>query len=420
MNNNSIRFDLSDWLIHFFRDIDFESADSIAYVEHMGWGNVVEDFKYSALFMLRCAIRSGRLWATWSYRNNVRTIYGPDPAVCFTEMPIAAFLETGEARHRRGEAMSPFALIFPKKDIFKAGANPVIYGLDDRDNWAPSGKGGGPRIFDSKILPEREQYRYVTYNPASTKPVDWSHEREWRWPYRGDYRHVEKALEEFGMVDETKDIPGFDFYEEEVTGIGVVVKQAAHGRWVTHDILVLVDRGIIQRNTFSFVLVSDNLPSSRDLISPQEIGTAINASLIDLAPFFSHKKEELEAVSEEFSAFVSGIENDANPPNAGELGGCWLWILDNTSILTRALIENERVTVTESGKYLVHLYEFDDARGLREREEMTQKLAARITKHFGVECGYFSVLNSDNPDDVPFYNSDHLDNHMHYNVCWEY
>lgn len=114
MSINSIRFDLSDWLIHFFRDIDLEGNNSIVYVEHMGWGNIAEDVNWSALFMLRCAIRSGRLWATWSFRNNVRTIYGPDPAVCFTEMPIAAFLETGEKRHRRGEAMSPFALIFPK------------------------------------------------------------------------------------------------------------------------------------------------------------------------------------------------------------------------------------------------------------------------------------------------------------------
>ena len=48
--------------------------------------------------MLICAIRNGRLWATWSYRNNAGTIYGSSPAVCFTEMPIAAFLESGELR----------------------------------------------------------------------------------------------------------------------------------------------------------------------------------------------------------------------------------------------------------------------------------------------------------------------------------
>lgn len=420
MNFNSIRFDLSDWLIHFFRDIDSEGNRSIDHIEHMGWGNVIEDGKYSSLFMLRCAIRSGRLWATWSYRNNVRTIYGPDPAVCFTEMPIAAFLETGEARHRRGEAMSTFALIFPKKAVFKAGANPVIYGLDNRDSRAPSAKNRGPRIFDSQILPEREQYRYVTYNPASTKPIDWSHEREWRWPYRGNYSNVARAIEEFGMIDDAMDIPGFDFYEEKISGIGVIVKKSIHGKWIAHDILMLVDRGCIQRNTFSFILVTDDLPDSEELIGPKDTTSAIRGSLIDLSPFFSHKKDVLEAIAKEFSIFVSDIEKEANSPESGQIGGCWLWILDNTSILTRALIENNLAIVTKSGKYLANLIEFDDSRSLSQREEMTQALAARITKHFGVECGYFSVLNSYDPEGLPFYNSNHLNNHMHYNVCWEY
>lgn len=420
MTKNSIRFDLSDWLIHFFRDIDFEGNNSTTYVGHMGWGNVAEDFKYSALFMLRCAIRSGRLWATWSFRNNVRTIYGPSPTVCFTEMPIAAFLESGEKRHRRGEAMSPFALVFPKRDIFSAGANPVIYGLSDRSYWPPSGKGGGPRIIDPAVLPEYEQYRYVTYNPASTKPIDWSHEREWRWPCRDDFSHVESAINNYGMVDEAMDIPGLDFYQENIEGIGVVVKNKSQASWIAHDILVLVDRGIIEKGTFEFILASDELPSSVALFKPEDTYKAISNSLIDLAPIFSHKKEDLKAIAKEFSDIVKDIEKNAPKPESGELGGCWLWILDNTNMFTRALLSDFRVVVSESGKYLVELDEFSDFRSLREREEMTQKLAKFVGKKYGVECGYFSVVNSGDPNDLPFYNSDHLDNRMHYNVSWEY
>lgn len=417
---NSRRFDLSDWLIHFFRDIDFESSNSITYIDHMGWSNVKEDTKYSSLFMLRCAIRSGLLWATWSYRNNIRTIYGPNPAVCFTEMPIGAFVQTSEARYSRGEAMSQFALVFPKKDMFRAGANPVIYGLDDRNYSPPSGKGGSPRIINSSVLPEREQYRYVTYNPASKKPIDWSHEREWRWPYRGDFSNVEKVVDEFGIVSDIIDIPGFNFYQEKMNGIGVVVKKKQHADWVIHDILVLVDRGIICKSTFQFILITDELPTSTDLISPEETSREINRSLVNLEPFFSHSKEELHATAKEFAAIVSEVKDNATVPKLGEFGGCWLWILDNTSILTRSLIADRRIVITESGKYLVNLYEFSDSRSLRQREEMTQELAKKIQHTFGVECGYFSVLNSDNPDNVPFYNSDHLDNHMHYNVSWEY
>jgi hypothetical protein len=420
MSLNTVRFDLSDWLIHFFRDIDLESSNSIIFPELMGWGNIAEDIKYSSLFMLRCAIRHGRLWATWSFRNNVRTIYGSSPAVCFTEMPIAAFLESGEARARRGEAMSQFALIFPKKDLFEIGANPVIYGLDNRSYCPPFGKKGEARIIDSSVLPENEQYRYVTYNPASRKPIDWSHEREWRWPYRGSYSHVEEALEDYGVVDDVLSIPGLDFYEYNIKGMGVVVKNEEQAKWVAHDILTLVDKGLIGKDQYTFILTTDNLPSASELISPDMISKAISGSLIDLEPFFLYEKSELKALSERFSVLVNQIESESPVPEPGEFGGCWLWLLDNTSKLTRSLLEDNRIVVSESGKYLVRLYEFSDSRSLCQREEMTKELAKRIENEFKIECGYFSVLYSDDPNAVPFYNDDHLDNHMHYNVSWEY
>lgn len=154
MVKNTVRFDLSDFLIHFFRRVELDGGSAPNVPEHMGFGNVTEDTSWSALFMLRCAIRMNRLWATWSYRNGVRTIYGPSPAVCFTEMPLAAFLEVGEVRAARGEAMSQFALVFPKRGMFLMGANPVIYGLDARDAAIPSGKDGIARIMDSEVLPD--------------------------------------------------------------------------------------------------------------------------------------------------------------------------------------------------------------------------------------------------------------------------
>src|SRR4051812_46151197 len=83
----------------------------------------------SPLFLMRNAVRLDRLWATWSVRRGRRTIYGADPAVCFTEMPIAAFVEAGHARPKRGEVMGPYGLIFPKAAMFSLGARPVIYGL---------------------------------------------------------------------------------------------------------------------------------------------------------------------------------------------------------------------------------------------------------------------------------------------------
>lgn len=419
MNINTIRFDLSDWLIHFFRKIDLLSSSAIVFPEHMGWGNIYEDTKLSPLFMLRCAIRMGRLWATWAYRNGVRTIYGPSPAVCFTEMPIAAFLESAKLREKYGEAISQFALIFPKKDLFKIGTNPVIYGLDNRNVRLPSGKDGKPRIIDYTLLPEREQYRYVTYNPSSPRPIDWTHEREWRWPYRGDISKMERELEEFGLISEASDIPGLDFYSCGISSIGVIVQKEEQAKWVTHDILSLVDRGIINKNQFNFILVTEKFPPSPDLRDPNEISRVISECSINIAPYFSYPPHDLKRLSECFHKLVVDIESSAPKPKLGEFGGCWLWILDNTSKLARALLWADRIIISDSGKYLVNLYEFSDDRSLRQREKMTKILAQKVMEIFNVECGYFSVLNSDDPNDLPFYNDDHLDSMMYYNVSWK-
>lgn len=40
---NNIRFDLSNYLIHFFRDIDLEGGNWVALPEQMGWENIYED-----------------------------------------------------------------------------------------------------------------------------------------------------------------------------------------------------------------------------------------------------------------------------------------------------------------------------------------------------------------------------------------
>ena len=231
---NSVRFDLSDKLIHFFRNIELGSPNSPVLPEHMGWGNIIDDVSVSALFMLRCAIKQGRLWATWSYRNYARTIYGPRPAVCFTEMPIAAFLEAGKIREERGEAMSPYAIVFPKIKLFELGANPVIYGLDDRSYKMPSGNSGGPRMIDPAVFSRDEQYRFVTFNISSECPIDWSHEREWRWPLRWSCsKNFDVVVNE---ATDSESMPGLDFYSHGICEMGVVVKSRAEAAYIVHGV----------------------------------------------------------------------------------------------------------------------------------------------------------------------------------------
>lgn len=168
--DNNVRFDLSPFLIHFFRNVDLSKSDGSLFVDDWGPGAIVEDDRLTAFFRLRNAIRLRRLWSTWSVRKGRRTVYGPDPAVCFTDMPIAAFIEAGIAREKKGEAMSPLALVLPKRDLHAAGALPAIYGLDGLPPL-PSGNGGGPRIMPASALPLAEQFRYVTLD---VPPSLWS------------------------------------------------------------------------------------------------------------------------------------------------------------------------------------------------------------------------------------------------------
>jgi len=314
-------------------------------VDQVRFNNISESSYRPPLYMLRSAIRSGQLWATWSYRNGVRTIYGERPVVCFTEMPIAAFLESGEMRESRGEAMSQFALIFSKPQLFKLGANPVIYGLDNRSYYPPSGKSGEVRVINKSILPLNEQYRYVTYNPTSSKPIDWTHEREWRWPYtyKEDTSVRETEYLSLYSPDISEIVPALDFYQKDIVGMGIVVKNEKQASWVMHDILVLIDRGIILKEKYKFILVSDRLPEPSHLIHPHKISQEISNSLIDLDSIFSYKESELKELAARFHDLASSIEKSSDLPEQGEFGGCWLWILDNTSKLTRALIQEGRI-----------------------------------------------------------------------------
>lgn len=127
INNN--RYDLSDRLIHFFRRVDLAGDTAPAWPEDPGYASISESEVLQPAFLLRHAIRMGRLYATWSIRKGRRTIHGKRPVVCFTEMPIAAFIEGGRFREAKGQAMSPYGLVFPKAAAFRTGARPVIYGL---------------------------------------------------------------------------------------------------------------------------------------------------------------------------------------------------------------------------------------------------------------------------------------------------
>jgi|SRR5271157_4337235 len=414
MNNNR-RYDLSERLIHFFRNLDLDDGSAPHVPEHWGWANITESTRYSALFLMRSAIRHGRLWATWAMRNRVRTIYGPHPAICLTDMPTAAFLEASVERQKAGQKISTFALTFPKDQMFDLGARPVIYGLTDDSVVIPNGRDGGPRVIPPEALPLSEQYRYVSYYPSGRWRVDWTHEREWRWSCTGGLREFEAEIEGSGIVDEVRDIPGLDLYSVMLSGIGVIVNTKEDADMVLHDVLALVDRQEIAPNTYEYVLVSDEITSPSAIRDPGAEEEAIAAATIDLSDYLRPQPERDERLEQRVKAIAREVEEAAGDPVFGEQGGCWLWLVDSLHPVTRALMNTDSLVINNEGKYLMFPYAFSDARGLREREEMTLDVARRLREEFDIEAGYYSVLASGDPNGLPYYNDDHLDNKLHYN-----
>lgn len=408
---NNIRFDLSDYLIHFFRDIDMAGPNAILLPEHMGWHTIIEDHQIPATLMLRAALRNGRIWATWSYRKGVRTIYGPRPAVCLTDMPIAAFVEASRARHARGEAMGEVALVFPKQAMRSLGARTAIYGLSqDVPKW-PKGANGAERLLPKDVLPLEEQYRFV----ADGYPVDWTHEREWRWS--------DEALDQSRSEDdvsEWNEIPGLNFYREGIRGMGAIVKTRSHAELVVRDMLTMVDSGQADGSAFSFVLVTDDLPSPEDLRDREVLQTALEGATIDIDKYFLVRESVVAQINRDFTDLVEEVETSSPAPQHGERGECWLWVYDGASDFSRNLLALGRLFVSRNGRYLARLPEFTQARSLSQREDMATRLAELVKAKFGVESGYFSVKDSSNPDEVPFYADDHDTSISYYNASWMY
>ena len=97
-------------------------------------------------------------------------------------MSLRAFCEYLDARSSTS-MISGYGIILHKKQVFAEGGLPVIYesGINevdpDHSQYVP-----GRRIVDPTRTPLDEQYRLVATNLGKDPPLDWTHEREWRWP----------------------------------------------------------------------------------------------------------------------------------------------------------------------------------------------------------------------------------------------
>jgi len=171
------RYDNTHWLTHFVHPSKEHLASDFSLEEIRS----IMNGKGGSFEVLKKILRDGLLLCGWSLRNNKRTIYGPRPAICFTEMPLAALYEYVETR---GNFASGYGIAFLKAELFEAGARPVIYGLTYKSEEAKIGDEfyleGFRNLSSDSGLSQNEQYRYVATS-FKKKQIDWTHEREWRW-----------------------------------------------------------------------------------------------------------------------------------------------------------------------------------------------------------------------------------------------
>jgi len=440
------RVDLSDWVIHFIHarrledypdpfswasptssmqagDVSEEEAQRIAdQCQSESAGHIPCSFdasgpQYSELdwyddeypwepdaypmTVLAKIVKDGFLRAGWSFRKSRATIYGPQPAVCFTEMPLYALLDYAKKRSHSG-LVDTYAVVLRREELFQAGGRPVIYGLTGESLDAQVGDpefGMGYRALKSNCLPLREQYRYVTTGIGGGRSVDWTHEREWRW----------------ADLEGTCDPPGLAIWLKEpktrFREILILVKTASESVQMRETLKYLYDS---QFNRFSLELdrekllatsvlaienVADDIlknPVLRVEDLPVEKMTSIQPTEADEETIAAVR--EALASAEQAGRAAAQAYRLAHWPNRKVVDTCgyaYVRTYDAHSKITAALLKlGVADPLAESGGYELHGLNFDIQDQSMQIEEAAAGEAARLlTEKLGQEFFMWSRMD---------------------------
>lgn len=196
------RLDMTDWALHFvhqredrnspiYMDFPYDLYQGVPYHEDPETNSRFSIWDYmdeylpiepdaSPMGVLLRIITDGHIRASWALRNGRPTVYGPRAAVCFTEMPLHGLVDY--AKRRRETDVDCYAIGLLKAELFAAGGRPAIYGLTGPyKDRTPDGYTWPRKLDESCGIAGFEQYRYVAMATDADYPIDWSHEREWRW-----------------------------------------------------------------------------------------------------------------------------------------------------------------------------------------------------------------------------------------------
>lgn len=373
MNHKSERSDLSEWVIHFVHERKPESY--ITSLQEFFEPGYTGEFKYPDYFdsfgegqcifstydeneykiprdadafqVLLKILHDGFLHSGWSRRNGSPTIYGPRSAVCFTEMPLHAFLKYADDRGNKTGLISRYAIALKRKELFKAGGRTVIYGLStphvESDGYETGVYQGRCLSVAETGLGLQEQYRYVATSLDSDRFIDWTHEREWRWPLPENSLHL----------------PGLPLFLDEYYGkffseILVFVETCDEKREVLNYLKTLHDSGSwnngIEYDTEMIKRIK--VTSLEEIVRPGDIDLSrlkidnIPFSVIDRMPEITVSAETLTLVAEKLAQAILLAEDAMNKfrgenPDAANREFDWGWTYvctDEVSEISQALI----------------------------------------------------------------------------------
>ncbi|SDI95278.1 DUF4427 domain-containing protein [Pseudomonas abietaniphila] len=373
---NTIDLKTAPRLVHYFRDVDLRGNSRPGYVpEGFPLHCRPDDDQWSAGFLLRVAVRFQHLWATYGVRDGKKTIQGPQPAVCFSAFNLGDLIAVRDGFLPLDEAATQFALTLSIEVAEKGSIQ----------RFAPASHEGADECDGAGC----------DVSSQSTNPP------EWRWQYLGDYARTIDRLESQGV--EEASIPGLELTQEQWSGLGVVVPDLATARVLQYDLLLLIDRGVVSATHFDHILVCDKLPATIAGLHDYEVQSAFSEACFDFKSCMPVSTSEAGAAEKDFEIRVVNLDRITPKKPVKESGGCWLWFQDNTHPYVRALITAGLVRPNKRGRYLASLDELDPGRDLRERQDITLRLAQELKETYGVRSTYFSVLHSQCADDDPAY-----------------
>lgn len=378
MNRN----DLTDWIIHFVHrrnpendplefSYDYEEMEPQPFPDNFTFdGKPIfqtseyeeEDYGLApdayAISVLKKILHDGIIKTGWSFRKEKPTIYGPKSAACFTEMPLYALIEYSKSRNNEN-FIEPYGIAFMKEELFEAGARPVIYGLSKRHSESVKGDknfGIGLRTLSSNCgIGLDEMYRYVYTNIRTSRRIDWTHEREWRW----------------ADIKEKFDFAGMPFIAENdeftFSKIIVIVKEKdevesviKHLQNLYHSQTTNFDRAYnldVISNTY--VLSIEELSKIKKDISAIKLDDLPLSRIPKLKPIIvsdKTKKKVKSAIKEASKIYYEEAERIFKL--RGDVGGCgWANVVTYVadSEITQALIDLEIASSYGKGYYHISL-----------------------------------------------------------------